>query len=213
MKHLETSIRSASFAALMLIALGVLLCVCLAGCRAMSMSDYGSTPQSSALWSKDAPAGGGAVLITGESDSSQWETYQFDADGRVVDSETFNPEGYTWRLSHYSYDDQGREIRQDAFEIWDDTESIYWFNTHTYEYGTDTVHTRTVRDSRSKPDSSSSTVTTYDENGYPISVCHGDEGAIAHHAEYKGTVPKGFVDDNVLASDPVLAACGIAEQQ
>ncbi len=86
----------------------LLLCTCLAGCESTGMGEFGSSSDTSALWNRQAPEGGGAIRVTGDSSSWFWKTYQFDADGRLVAKESFSPEGGTWSIANYHYDSQGR---------------------------------------------------------------------------------------------------------
>jgi uncharacterized protein YkuJ len=72
------------------------------------MGEFGSSSDTSALWNRQAPEGGGAIRVTGDSSSWFWKTYQFDADGRLVAKESFSPEGGTWSIANYHYDSQGR---------------------------------------------------------------------------------------------------------
>lgn len=85
----------------------LLLCVCLAGCESTGMGEFGSSRDTSALWNQQVPEGGGAILIMGDDSSRFWKTYQFDAGGTLVASESFNSDGGTWSVSYYHYD-QGR---------------------------------------------------------------------------------------------------------
>ena len=80
----------------------------LSGCGQLDMKGYGSTSSSSHLWEQKVPEAGGATLVTGDDDTWLWNTYVFDADGRLVASETYTSDGATWRLSNYAHDDQGR---------------------------------------------------------------------------------------------------------
>ena len=86
----------------------LLLMVCMTGCEPGGMVSHGSSSLHSALWDEPVPDGGGAIHVTTDSDSSGWATYQFDAEGRLAESETYTSEGATWSLKRYSYDDQGR---------------------------------------------------------------------------------------------------------
>lgn len=103
MRDIHTNVRIGACALAVL-----LLCLCLIGCETTGMSAFGSSSTTSALWNQQVPEGGGATLVTGDDSSWFWRTYQFDADGTLVASESFDPDGGTWSVRYYHYDGQGR---------------------------------------------------------------------------------------------------------
>ena len=132
-------------------------------------------------------------------DASQADRYhesRLDANGNVVSSQHYElQEDGTWAPS----DDVVTFEYEETVEYWTDTE---------------TPKTRTSAKTSSDPTLSESTVTTYDEEGRPTSSMRtfGDSTSVGY-AEYKGTVPEGFLDDELSSPDVVLRSCGVTERR